>query len=79
VLSIPDFIANAGGVISAAVEYRGSTERAARDMIDEKVTRTTRSVLEYMKLAGGTPREAALHIAVGNVRRAMATRRWSVF
>ena len=29
VLVVPDFIANAGGVICAAVEYRGGTESAA--------------------------------------------------
>ena len=29
VLCIPDFIANAGGVICAAVEYRGASEAAA--------------------------------------------------
>ena len=31
VLVIPDFIANAGGVICAAMEYRGGTQRAAFD------------------------------------------------
>jgi len=79
ILSIPDFIANAGGVICAAIEYQGATERAARDAIDEKITRTTREVLEYTKSRSVTPREAAMHIATQRVRRAMTTRRWSVF
>lgn len=79
ILSIPDFIANAGGVICAAIEYRGATERVALETIDEKITRSTRDVLEHMKSAGLGPREAALEIAGARVRRAMETRRWSVF
>ena len=76
---VPDFIANAGGVICAAVEYRGGTERAARETIEEKITRTTGEMLERMKSAGLAPREAAFQIASERVRRAMDTRRWSVF
>jgi glutamate dehydrogenase (NAD(P)+) len=79
VLSIPDFIANAGGVICAAVEYQGGSESAARQAIEERVTRTTRELLEDMKTDGVSPREAGLRIASAHVRRAMATRRWSVF
>lgn len=37
VLVIPDFIANAGGVICASVEYRGGTQRSAFDYIDENI------------------------------------------
>jgi glutamate dehydrogenase (NAD(P)+) len=29
VLVLPDFITNAGGVICAAIEYQGGTEKAA--------------------------------------------------
>jgi glutamate dehydrogenase (NAD(P)+) len=46
ILSIPDFIANAGGVIAAALEYRGGTENAAFDAIAEKIAANTRAVLE---------------------------------
>ena len=34
---LPDFIANAGGVISASVEYHGGTESAAFAAIDAAV------------------------------------------
>jgi glutamate dehydrogenase (NAD(P)+) len=37
VLVIPDFIANAGGVICAAVEYRGGTQTMALATIEEKM------------------------------------------
>ena len=37
VLCVPDFIANAGGVICAAVEYQGGGQRLAFDTIEEKL------------------------------------------
>lgn len=46
VLVVPDFIANAGGVICASVEYCGGTQRAAFDYIDERIRANTRVVLE---------------------------------
>jgi glutamate dehydrogenase (NAD(P)+) len=36
-LVIPDFIANAGGVICAAMEYRGAIRATAFAMIEEQV------------------------------------------
>ena len=46
---IPDFIANAGGVICAAVEYRGGTQKSAFDYIDERIRANTSLVLEETK------------------------------
>jgi glutamate dehydrogenase (NAD(P)+) len=74
ILSVPDFIANAGGVIAAAVEYRGGTETAALDTIAEKVAANTRAVLQSAR--GVPPREAALELARRRVERAMDLRRW---
>ncbi len=76
VLSIPDFVANAGGVICAAVEYRGGTERAALDEIDEKIRLNTRAVLEASAESGEPPRKAADRLADARIRRAMEYRRW---
>jgi glutamate dehydrogenase (NAD(P)+) len=36
VLCVPDFIANAGGVICAAMEYQGATQTAVFLAIEEK-------------------------------------------
>jgi len=77
VLAVPDFIANAGGVICAAIEYRGGTERAAFDYIDERVRTNTRLVLTESRASGELPRHAALALAERRVRGAMRTRRWS--
>ena len=77
VLVVPDFIANAGGVICAAVEFHGGSEAAAFEAIEEKITRNTREVLEAMKTSGAQPRDAAIALAKKRVRKAMSTRRWS--
>jgi len=77
VVSVPDFIANAGGVICAAVEYGGGTQAAAFQVIDEKIRANTESVLRRSRDEGIAPRQAALEMARDRVRRAMALRRWS--
>src|SRR6516165_679556 len=76
VLVLPDFIANAGGVICAAVEYRGGTETGALTLIDEKIRGNTEAVLEEVRRTGVLPRTAALSLATERLRRAMRTRRW---
>lgn len=76
ILSIPDFIANAGGVIAAAVEYQGGTEKAAFDAIAEKIATNTRAVLEMATARRMLPREAAIELARARVDRAMSARRW---
>jgi len=79
VLCVPDFIANAGGVICAAMEYEGSSEGAALEAIMEKLRRNTRQVLEASKTEGILPRDAAVRLAEKRVRTAMDFRRWSLF
>jgi glutamate dehydrogenase (NAD(P)+) len=79
VLVVPDFIANAGGVICAAMEWRGATEGAALEAIREKVRRNTRAVLEVAEARRILPREAAVEMAEARVRRAMGYRRYALF
>jgi glutamate dehydrogenase (NAD(P)+) len=76
ILAVPDFIANAGGVIAAAVEYHGGTEKAALDIIAEKIAANTRAVLETARAKGVPPRQAAIDLARTRVERAMDLRRW---
>ncbi len=76
ILVVPDFIANAGGVICAAIEYRGGTERAAFDYIDERIRTNTRLVLAESRAIGELPRRSALALAESRVRAATRTRRW---
>ncbi len=77
ILSIPDFIANAGGVICGAVEYAGGTQRQAFETIKEKIQRNTQAVLEASRDQAVLPRAAAEDLARRRVERAMTYRRWS--
>lgn len=79
VLVVPDFIANAGGVICAAMEYRGASQSHALAAIEEKLRANTEQVLEQSRRRGIPPREAALDLAMQRVKRAMTYRRWSLF
>lgn len=75
VLVVPDFIANAGGVICASVEYSGGTEGQALTTIEEKVRHSTRAVLERSRQSGQSPRAAAEEIAWARVKEAEGYRR----
>jgi len=77
VLVIPDFIANAGGVICAAMEYRGATEAQAFQAIEEKIRTNVGAVLDEATARRVPPREAAIGIAVARVREAMGYRRFN--
>ncbi|WP_436638144.1 Glu/Leu/Phe/Val family dehydrogenase [Microbaculum sp. FT89] len=76
VVVIPDFVANAGGVICASVEYHGGNERSAFDVIDIRIRNNTRLVMEEMRDDAIAPRAAALNLARRRVEAAMTTRRW---
>lgn len=71
VLIIPDFVANAGGVISSYVEFKGGTENEVFPMITKLVGDNTRQVLEHSRKENVTPREAAMAIAKSRVKAAM--------
>ncbi len=74
-LVIPDFIANAGGVICAAVEYHGGTKTIAFQTIEDKIHTNTSLVLEESARRKTLPRQTALALAEKRVRQAMQYRR----
>jgi hypothetical protein len=69
VLIIPDFIANAGGVICAAVEYHGGTQSRAFATIAEKIRANTEQVLGHSAKSGSLPRHVAMQLAERRVAR----------
>lgn len=75
ILSVPDIVANAGGVICASVEFKGGTQKQAFETIEEKVRENTLEVLELAKAHSQIPAEAALTLAKQRVAEAMAYRR----
>ena len=74
-LIVPDFIANAGGVICASVEYHVGTQTQAFETIEEKIRVNTEEVLANAKKTGSLPRQAAVSLATERVKRAMTYRR----
>ncbi len=73
--NVPDFIANAGGVICAAVEYHGGTQSQAFAVIEEKIRTNTRTVLERARKERALPRAAAVELARMRVLEAARYRR----
>jgi glutamate dehydrogenase (NAD(P)+) len=79
ILNVPDIVANAGGVICAAMEYRGASESEVMSVVKEILRRNTSQVLDNAFERDILPRKAALEIAQVRILKAMSLRRWSVF
>jgi glutamate dehydrogenase (NAD(P)+) len=77
VICVPDFIANAGGLIGAAMEYRGANKAQVLSVIKEKIRRNTEKVLQSVETDGSLPRQAAVQLATKPIVKAMGYRRWS--
>jgi hypothetical protein len=77
VLKLPGFIENTGGVICAAVEYRGGTVTRAFQEIGERVRQDTREVLQRSADEKVLPRTVADKLAGERIHRAMSVRRWT--
>ena len=75
ILNVPDFVANAGGVICGSVEYHGGTKNQAFTEIAEKMRENTRAVLKKAGKDNVLPRDAALVLARERVLEAMSYRR----
>ncbi|NCO97551.1 MAG: Glu/Leu/Phe/Val dehydrogenase [Candidatus Aenigmarchaeota archaeon] len=75
ILIVPDFVCNAGGVISSYVEFIGGNEKQMFEIVKEKVRHNTELVLKKSKEEKMTPRNAALKIAQERVREAMDKRK----
>lgn len=72
ILIIPDFVANAGGVISSYAESRGMNEKEMFALVENRILKNTTLALERMK--GNDVRDAAETIARERVGDAMRMR-----
>ena len=63
---VPDFVANAGGVISSYVEYTNGSSKEMFKMVEEKISKNTKLILEKSD-DHTNPREAAMKIATERV------------
>ena len=75
VLCVPDVVANSGGVICAAAEYRGAGRVEAFAEIEEKISDTTAELLEQIRITGMNPRAVAEQMARDRLSEALAVRR----
>lgn len=76
VVVVPDFIANAGGVIMAAMEYARRTVDEAFRAIEERIRKNTELILELSEKERIPPRRAAESIARERILKAMRYRRY---
>ena len=67
VLVVPDFVANAGGVISSYAEYRGYNHEKMFKLVERKIKNTATAVLNQSLKEKRSPRKVAMEIAVKKV------------
>ncbi len=75
ILIIPDFVANAGGVISSYAEHMEKTAEEMFALVREKIISATTQVLEKSRESGRDPRSVGMDIARERVLAAMENRR----
>ena len=64
ILVVPDFVANAGGVISSYAEYKGHNPKTMFKLVERKIKKNTELVLKESEKLNISPREAAMNIAL---------------
>lgn len=69
ILVVPDFVANAGGVISSYVEYKGGSPEDMFRIVEKKIVKNTTAVLKTSKRLGIKPRDAAIRVALERINK----------
>jgi len=69
IMVVPDFVANAGGVISSYVEYKGGSEKEMFKLVEKKIKKNTRLMLDSCDAERTDPRTCALGIAQKRIRK----------
>ena len=67
---LPDFVANAGGVISSYAEYRGYNPKKMLELVERKIRKSTRLVLGQSIKLKRNPRDVALELARKKLEKA---------
>ncbi len=71
IMIVPDFVANAGGVISSYSEYKGYHPKKMLEMVDRKISKNLRIILKESIKKGKNPREAGIEIAMKRIEKKM--------
>ncbi len=69
VLIVPDFVANAGGVISSYVEHIGGTPKTMFTMVESKIKKNVKAMFAEMDRTKLSSRDAAMRIAIERVKQ----------
>ncbi len=75
VMFVPDFVANAGGVISSYAEYKGYSPKKMFELVEKKIVAATRAVVSESLKRKKNPRAVAMEIARRRVEAAMRKRK----
>jgi len=65
---VPDFIANAGGVISSYAEYKGYNPKRMMETIEKKIIKNVKLILEKSIAENKNPRDVGMEIAVERIK-----------
>jgi glutamate dehydrogenase/leucine dehydrogenase len=72
---VPDFVANAGGVISSYAEYKGYSPKRMFELVEKKIVAATHAVVSESLKRKRNPRAAAMDLARRRVEAAMKKRK----
>jgi len=71
IVIVPDFVANAGGVISSYAEYKGYHLKKMFELVERKINKTAKTVLEESIRENKNPRKVALEFARRKISKRM--------
>jgi glutamate dehydrogenase/leucine dehydrogenase len=66
---VPDFIANAGGVISSYAEYRGYNPKRMMETIEKKIVKNVKIIMKKSLSEKRDPREVGMEIAISRISK----------
>ena len=69
VLIVPDFVANAGGVISSYAEHCDWSAEKMFKLVEMKITKSVKTILAEAAKTGAPPRAVAMAIAKKRLER----------
>lgn len=75
IMFVPDFVANAGGVISSYAEYKGYSPKKMFKLVERKIITATRAVISESLKSKKNPRAVAMDLARRRVEAAMKKRK----
>ena len=71
---VPDFIANAGGVISSYAEYRGYNPKRMMETIEKKIVKNVKIIMRKSIEENKNPRDVGMEISVERITKKAKTK-----